>query len=148
MKFWSLLIFIFSPYALACQCSNSTIEDFIEDSNSVYLISIEAAVVAEFPRDIKGVEISFDIIEDLSQTVSAPLQLYVLSNNCSLQLWPGNQYIVFMPKQGFYTDIPDSVSSCSGIIPINPHYPPDVATLKEVKAKIAQLKDKQAKQQP
>ena len=53
-----------------------------------------------------------------------------------------------MPKQGFYTDTPNSVSTCSGVIPINPHYPPDVEKLKEVKAKIAQLKDKQAKQQP
>ena len=132
----TLALCSFSSFALSCQCSNFTVEDFIEDAKSVHLITVTSAAVAAFPRDISGAEVQFDVIENLLNPEAVPYSLYVLNNNCSRVLWPGDQYIIFVPKVGFYTDIDNSVSSCSGIIPFNRHKPTDREKLEEVKEKI------------
>lgn len=145
MKFVVGLALILLPsLASACQCVNFSIEDFIDDATSVHLISVTSVSVADFPRNIEGAEVQFNVVENLLNPDAVPNSLYVLSNNCSVILWPGNQYIIFVPKVGFYTDIDNSVSSCSGIIPFNPYKPTDKEKLKEVKEKIKAFNGKQS----
>jgi hypothetical protein len=66
------------------------------------------------------VEVKFDVIEDLLNKIKPPESVKVRNNNCSLQLYPGNKYVVFIPKEERFEN---TVNMCTGIYPLNLYKP-------------------------
>ena len=128
MKLVLGVIFTFLAFnSNACSCP-SDIQSFYDEAKSAHLITVTSAILKD-----DYVEVKFDVIENLLNKSKPPESVNVRNNNCSLQLYPGNEYIVFIPKKERFEN---TVNMCTGIYPLNLYKPKDVEKLGEIKAYI------------
>jgi len=108
----------------ACSC-RTDIDSFYDKAKSAHLITVTSAILKD-----DYVEVKFDVIENLLNRSKPPESVKVRNNNCSLQLYPGNEYIVFIPKEERFEN---TVNMCTGIYPLNLYKPKDIEKLGEIK---------------
>jgi len=108
----------------ACSC-RADIGNFYDKAKSAHLITVTSASLKD-----DYVEVKFDVIEDLLNKNMAPDSVKVRNNNCSLQLYPGNEYVVFIPKEERFEN---TVDRCTGIYSLNLFKPTDIEKLSEIK---------------
>ncbi|MBA6231333.1 MULTISPECIES: hypothetical protein [unclassified Colwellia] len=125
MKLVLGVIFAFLSFnSNACSCRND-IDSFYDKAKSAHLITVTSAILKD-----DYVEVKFDVIENLLNKSKPPESVKVRNNNCSLQLYPGNEYVVFIPKEERFEN---TVNICTGIYPLNLYKPKDVDKLVEIK---------------
>jgi len=108
----------------ACSCRND-IDSFYDKAKSAHLITVTSAILKD-----DYVEVKFDTLENLLNKKEPPISVKVGNNNCSLQLYPGNEYVVFIPEEERFEN---TVDMCTGIYPLNLYKPQDVEKLDEIK---------------
>ena len=122
-----LIIFFVSFNSQACSCPMG-LDAFYDKAKSAHLITVTSATLKS-----DYVEIKFDVIENLIHDKIAPESVKTRNNNCSMQLYPGNEYVIFIPKEERFEN---TVSRCSGIYPLNLYKPTDIEELTKIKRHI------------
>jgi hypothetical protein len=117
-----LMFFTFSSFACSCR---QNLETYYENAKSAHLISVTSATLKN-----DYVETKYNVIEHLLNGDKDPKSVKVKNNNCSLQLYPGNEYVIFIPKEERFEN---TVSMCTGIYRLNLFMPPHIEKLDEIK---------------
>ena len=125
MKLVLGVIFTFLAFnSYACSC-RTDIDSFYDNAKSAHLITVTSAILKD-----EYVEVKFDVIENLLNKKKPPDSVKIKNNNCSLQLYPGNDYLVFIPKEDQFEN---TVNMCTGIYPLNLYKPKDIEKIGEIK---------------
>ncbi len=125
-----LFLTFLSFYSYACSCSQG-LETYYEKAKSAHFINVTSATLKNDYVDIK-----YDVIEHLLNGHKDPKSVKTKNNNCSLQLYPGNQYVIFIPKEERFED---TVDMCTGVYPLNLKIPPQLEKYNEIKSFIKSM---------
>jgi len=120
-----MLLVIFASYdASACKCRNITLDESFSNSKAVLLVEIKSLSFTENsdrnPNETskqKVLEATFDIIESFKKS-DEPIKILRRDSSCDLSLYPGQKYVVFVPK---HHSVKHSISHCDGSFPYRSH---------------------------
>ena len=123
-KYLFILSLLFSGQSLACKCKTKTVEGYFADAKAVLLVEVESLNVvradanSESPNSVQYLEASFHTIEPFKEADS-PISFLTTRTNCGLALYPGQKYLVYVPKN---SPVENAASRCDGSF----HYQPQL----------------------